>query len=103
MNPAPASTDDLRQFRKERLEKWPAEMKKLRGMRATVGYKRAIPTRSLPTIASFQAGSGANRSRNKRGRQRIGTSQQWITSCPFFAVVPGSRESRPAEFHHRPL
>jgi len=43
MNPAPASADDLKQFQKERLEKWPELMEKRKAIAATPAYKEADP------------------------------------------------------------
>lgn len=43
MNPAPASTADFKQFRKERLEKLGADLDRLKAARATDGYKAGDP------------------------------------------------------------
>jgi proline iminopeptidase len=43
MNPAPASADDLKQFQKMRLEKWPELMEKRKAIADTAAYKEADP------------------------------------------------------------
>ena len=43
MNPAPASTTDFKQFRKERIEKLGADLDRLKAARATDGYKAGDP------------------------------------------------------------
>ena len=43
MNPAPASTADFQQFRKERLQKLGADLDRLKAARATAGYRAGDP------------------------------------------------------------
>jgi proline iminopeptidase len=43
MNPAPASTKDFEQFRKERLERLGTDLERLKAARATEGYKAGDP------------------------------------------------------------
>jgi proline iminopeptidase len=43
MNPAPASTDDFRQYRKESLEKFAGDLDRLKAMSATAAYKEGDP------------------------------------------------------------
>jgi proline iminopeptidase len=43
MNPAPASTDDFKQFRKERLERLGSDADRLNAMRASAAYQEGDP------------------------------------------------------------
>jgi len=43
MDPAPASAEDVNQFRKERLEKWPVLMELKKAIAETAAYKEADP------------------------------------------------------------
>jgi len=43
MNPAPASSDDYRQLRKDWLERWPEDMERKKAIAATAAYQQGDP------------------------------------------------------------
>jgi proline iminopeptidase len=49
LNPAPASKDDFTLLRKERRERWPEDVERLRAIAATDGYKQGDPD----TVAAY--------------------------------------------------
>ncbi len=69
MNPAPASTDDYKQLRKEWLEKRPDDMERRKVISASAAYKEGDPTRSPRTIASISSRLWRDRGITKRSSQ----------------------------------
>jgi proline iminopeptidase len=55
MNPAPASTDDYKQLRKEWLEKRPDDMDRRKAISASAAYKEGDPEAVTATIASISS------------------------------------------------
>jgi hypothetical protein len=70
MNPAPASTDDYKQLRKERLEKLAGDVDRLKAVSASAAYKEGDPdaVRRL-TIASILSRLWRDRRISKRSFQ----------------------------------